>query len=104
MPIFTDYRNLLKEELNIRRKRSSAYSIRAFSRDLGLTPSHLVQLFSLKKNLSEAKVTDVLDRLTWSEERKQYFWLSFKRQSARTAVVRMRYDGELAKFYKQITP
>jgi uncharacterized protein (TIGR02147 family) len=97
-----DYRLLLKDEMEARQRRRPEYSGRAFSRDLGLTPSHLVHLFNLEKNLSENKASEILQRLPWSEDAKKVFWLSFKFQTARSPRLKQQYEQELAKFQPTI--
>lgn len=93
-----DYRDLLRDELAARQLRKPTYSLRAFSRDLGVSPSHLSDLLILKKNLSEAKAGEILERLNWQEDSKRVFWLAFKKQTARNTKLRLGYERELAKW------
>lgn len=48
----TDYRHMIRHRYAERRLRNPNYSIRAFARDLELSPSHLSEIFNGKEKLS----------------------------------------------------
>ena len=64
-------RTLLKEELEKRRLRNSAYSLRAFARDMGISQPQLSLVLSGRRPLTtaQAKKTSILLRLNESQER-----------------------------------
>ena len=64
-------RQLLTKEFNNRRLRNSAYSLRAFSRDLGIGVTSLSDFFASKRDLSKSSIARVVDSLKLSEEEKQ---------------------------------
>lgn len=57
---------ILKIELERRQSNNQAYSLRAFSRFLGISPATLSQSISGKRNLSTKKMTAVLKKLGYS--------------------------------------
>src|SRR2546430_13739191 len=50
----TDYRRVLRKELESRCRTSPRYSLRAFARDLKISPSRLSEILSGKQGLSRA--------------------------------------------------
>lgn len=69
----TDYREMLRSELEFRNSRNVAYSLRAFARSLNLTAPHLSAILSGKKGLSPASATRISDCLSWDLNRKKLF-------------------------------
>lgn len=63
--VSTDY---LRVELELRKRRNPQYSIRAFARDLNLSPSHLSEFLSGKAAISAKKATDLSLRLKLSQD------------------------------------
>ena len=61
------FSNLLKEELIKRQSRNKGYSLRAFSKMLGLSSSFVSKVLSGKKNLSEQTMLSVASRLNLDE-------------------------------------
>lgn len=64
----SDAAKLLKDELDLRKKRNPQYSLRAFSRHLGISPSQLSQLISGKRNFSTDILMKVSEKLHLSPE------------------------------------
>ena len=67
------YRNLLVEEMQRRRGKNPAYSVRAMARDLGLSPAFMSQVISGKRRLSEEKAQSMASRLSWSRPKTRLF-------------------------------
>jgi len=63
----TTFSSLLKEELIKRQSRNKGYSLRAFSKMLGLSSSFVSKVLSGKKNLSEQTMLSVASRLNLDE-------------------------------------
>lgn len=61
-------RTLLLAELDLRRKRNSLYSLRAFARDLGLGVGSLSEVLAGKRELSKSNLMKVLPNLNLSKE------------------------------------
>ncbi len=61
-----DYIHKLKEVLDVRQKSNESYSLRAFSRDLGMHPSTLSQILNRKKHLPKKNIKGVVENLELS--------------------------------------
>lgn len=79
---------ILQEEFAVRRKRSAAYSMRAFARDLDLSPGHLSALFKAQKGLSELKARALSRQLGLSRTQTRAFLASFAATFARSESTR----------------
>lgn len=67
------YRQILKEELSLRCKHNSHYSLRAFARDLEVAPSRLSEVLNGKQGLSRKAATAIADKLDFNLEEQEYF-------------------------------
>ena len=63
----------VRSEFNLRKKRNSSYSVRAFARDLELSPSHLSEFLSGKSNLSHEKADFLAEKLKLKDEHKKHW-------------------------------
>lgn len=61
-------------EFEIRKKRRSSYSLRAFSRDLGISPSSLVDLLKDRSGFSKDRADKVAQILKLDATEKDHFW------------------------------
>jgi uncharacterized protein (TIGR02147 family) len=68
-----DYRRVLKEELNMRCEQNPRYSLRAFARDLELSPSRLSEILNRKQGLSRKAAKKVAERLGYREDEALHF-------------------------------
>jgi uncharacterized protein (TIGR02147 family) len=69
-----DYgRQILTEEFRNRRERNSAYSLRAFSRDLGIGVTSLSDFFADKRQLSKSSMKRVAEALRLSDQQRDFF-------------------------------
>lgn len=59
----SDYRSIIQAEFTRRKQLNSRYSLRAFARDIGLSPAFLSKLLSGQKDLSIDKAISVAKRL-----------------------------------------
>jgi uncharacterized protein (TIGR02147 family) len=75
---------VLKEEFEDRASRNSGYSLRAYARDLGLSPAALSLLLNMKKGISEQKAGDIATRLGFTLYEKEEFLLSVTSQHSRS--------------------
>lgn len=69
----SDYRAILKAELEMRSAQNPRYSLRAFARDLKVAPSRLSEILNGKQGLSAKAATGLADQLGYLAEEKQYF-------------------------------
>lgn len=86
----SDYRVVLKEELDRRKRRNPSYSQRAFARDLGLRPNRLSEILRAKQGLSGRSGDAVAVRLPFSEEEREHFRQLVLAEHASTAAERAR--------------
>lgn len=71
--LFKDPRDYLYFEYELRKARRPAYSMRAFSRDLGYSPSGLNDFLKARVGMSLARAEKVAACLNWSELRREHF-------------------------------
>lgn len=72
-PLATDPIDYLRSEFQSRQARRSAYSLRAFARDLDLSPSTLSELLSRKVGLSPAMSSSLAKRLKLPSPHDEHF-------------------------------
>ena len=88
----TDYRRILKRELESRVQQNVRYSLRAFARDLALPPSRLSEVLNGKQGLSRERAQGIATTLGLSDSESEVFCDLVESQHARGRVNR-----ELAK-------
>jgi uncharacterized protein (TIGR02147 family) len=81
-----DYREQLKQELEARTLRNPKYSLRAFARDLGLSPSRLSHVLSGHFGLSKIAAETVAQKLGLSNDEQRYFCDLVESAHARSPV------------------
>ena len=102
-----DYRTRLKDELELRQGRNAFYSLRAFARDLGLSPARLSEILAGKKGLSAPAAHDVAQRLELDSDESSLFVLSAEglhgrsRTSKTSAQAKLKQALELGAHSKQ---
>lgn len=69
----SDYRQFLKEHFELRTIRNPSYSLRAFARDLGLSPSTLSEVLHAKQGLSRRLAVEICERLGIQGVEKEFF-------------------------------
>jgi uncharacterized protein (TIGR02147 family) len=70
-----DYRGILQQQLLKRLARNPQYSLRAFARDLDLSPGFLSALLGHRKGLSETRAASIAQKLSLSENEQKLFSL-----------------------------
>src|SRR5436309_2305259 len=68
-----DYRSILREELEQRCKANPRYSLRAFARDLGLSPSGLSRILREHQGLSGSSALRIARKMKMSSEETERF-------------------------------
>lgn len=81
-----DYREILINELEKRQLSNSQYSLRAFARDLSLSPSRLSEILRGKQGLSRDRAKDVAESIGFDEKGQAYFGDLVEVQHARSAL------------------
>jgi uncharacterized protein (TIGR02147 family) len=69
----TDYREILRGELETRCARNARYSLRSFARDLSMSPSRLFDVLSGRYGLSRAAAESIADRLGFNRSERSRF-------------------------------
>lgn len=97
-----DYRQILVDELVLRKNKNAKYSERAFARDLNISSSTLNDIFNKRSGLSLEKAKQIAEILNFSTKEKNYFCDLVESQHARSqklkqaAALRLtQYDYEL---------
>ncbi len=70
----TDPRFYLREELGLRQSRRPQYSLRAFARDLEMSPSFLCEFLAGRQGISKERVYWLAKKLSLPDEQREHFW------------------------------
>ena len=76
MDIDSYARKTLREELKLRQKKNESYSMRAFARDLDISPGYLWDFTSGKRSLSEKNARKIAQILKMNQDEQKSFVLS----------------------------
>lgn len=82
--LFKDATDYIKFEHELRRTRRQSYSMRAFARDLSVSPSSLNDFLKGRVGMSPSRIESIAEKLKWSEMRKEHF----------TDLVRAKFDKD----------
>ncbi len=93
-----DYRFLLAKELEDRQRKNSSYSLRAFSRHLGVTPAFISQVFSGKRELSEVSGMKFVQKMKWPQKRRRLFMSLLQMQKAPDAETKQAIEQQVKDF------
>lgn len=69
-----DARIYVREELELRQKRRPHYSLRAFARDLEISPSFLCEFLAGRQGFSRARAIWIANKLNLTDEQRDHFW------------------------------
>ena len=94
----SDYRAILKEELDGRCQQNPRYSLRAFARDLELAPSRLSEILNRKQGLSRKGATRIAEILGFHGEERDMFCDMVVSEHARSKTEREVAKIRLAKY------
>ncbi len=95
---FEDYQSVIEYEFNIRNKRNPKYSLRAYARDLGLTPSQLSEVLSYKQGLSTQKAVTIAKKLGYRDRKITWFRCLVEAQHARSKQRREEAKKKLSNY------
>jgi uncharacterized protein (TIGR02147 family) len=84
----SDYRRVLRRELEVRCQKSARYSLRAFARDLKISPSRLSEVLNGKQGLSRQSAVSIGRVLGWSTRETEVFGDLVESQHARGKLKR----------------
>lgn len=80
----SDYRDILRSRLQLRLKRNPRYSLRAYAKDLGVSPGRLSEILSGKQGLSASSATKIAQRLGLNQVESSHFCNLVEAQDARS--------------------
>ncbi len=94
----SDYRQILKLELEKRCQKNPRYSLRAFARALGLSSARISEILNSKSGLSGEKARQIADVLGFSEDERDYFSNLVESIHARSEIKRELALARLGKY------
>lgn len=96
--IFDSYQAALKYEFEQRQKRNPMYSLRAYARDLDLSPSHLSKVLSNKSGLSTHRAMVVAKNMGLHSKNINWFKSLVEAQHSRNFHVKDRAQKTILKY------
>jgi uncharacterized protein (TIGR02147 family) len=92
----TNYQEFLKNELDSRKTANSSYSLRAFARDLELTPPVLSSILNGKKGISTERAKKIAQKLKLNKNQFEWFVASAGSLHARSQKVRSTFKEKMS--------
>jgi len=92
------YRNILKDEYELRASQNPLYSLRAFARDLKLSPASLSEILKGKQGLSIEKAKKITHTLQMNKNESDYFCDLVENKHARSKIKRDQARIRLSKY------
>ena len=93
-----DYIEILTEEFDKRKAHNKSYSMRAFSRDIGIVPSRLSEVLKGKQGLSGNKAQEISKNLNLNKMEEDFFISLVESKHARSKIARESAQIRLKKF------
>ena len=93
-----DYRDILQTCFDERHGRNPSYSLRAFARDLKLSPSRLSEVLSRRHHLSASKAEGIGRQLSFADGERTYFKDLVESQTGRTEAMRQKARARMHKY------
>ncbi len=100
-----DFRDILKNKLSERCGKNQSYSLRAFARDLEISPQRLSHVLSGRHGLSLAAAESIALNLGMNEKEKVYFCALVQKKHARSKTLKTEAEKKLKKIkntYQQL--
>ena len=93
-----DYRDILQLRFDQRHGRNPAYSLRAYARDLKISPSQLSEVLSRRHHLSATVAESIGKQLAFDDAERAFFKDLVESQTGRTEASRVKARTRLLKF------
>lgn len=93
-----DYRSVLKMEYENRCQKNKSYSLRAFARDLKISPSRLSEILSNKQGLSPNKALEIAKNLKYSQKKLDWFCNLVSAEYSRSPYIKAQAKEKLAPY------
>lgn len=97
-PSMSDYRSVLKFEYNLKIQKNKSYSLRAFARDLQITPSRLSEILSGKQGLSPQKALHLAKQLKYNKKKSEWFCNLVSSEYSRSPYIKAQAKEKLRPF------
>ncbi len=94
-----DYRGILQQELLKRLARNPQYSLRAFARDLDLSPGFLSALLGHRKGLSETRAASITQKLSLPDHEQKLFGLLVRLETTELPEEEARLQSQINEIY-----
>lgn len=102
---YADFRDLLADIMVSRKARNRGYSKRAFSRDIGVSPSFLVEVMKCKYQPSQKLAASIAKNLKFNEEEVEQFCILVERSdtaSGNERLIKKSLKSGLCKFHLMV--
>lgn len=96
------YREALRQALDSRIAANARYSMRAFARDLDLSPSYLSQVLSGRRGLTRKKASRIFELIGLPPESQRHYALEIRKESARKDQHRQAIEKQIASSLQEI--
>lgn len=96
------YRDLIKDELQLRMRRNKRYSLRAFARDLDVSVAYLSLIFNNRRHLSLSAAVKLAKKLNWDIPRQEYFLTLLEIENPKTEINRSFASSRMQKISSHI--
>lgn len=90
-----NYRTFLNQELEARKRRNAAYSLRSFARDLGMPSSKLSEVLNAKCGLSDESATRISKELKLTSDEANLFLQLVRAEHSRNFKTRLQAKKEI---------
>ncbi len=90
-----NYREFLKAALVERQKKNPQFSLRAFAKQLGLSPAGLTRILQGQKNLSLDRASEIARKLALGEKETEYLYTLIQMGSTKNADVKAAFQDRL---------
>jgi uncharacterized protein (TIGR02147 family) len=94
--ISNDYVDILKNKFSERCQRNKEYSLRAYARDLGISPQRLSHILNRNYGLSEKAATDIAKKLGFTENEITHFTTMVAAKHSRSKIAKDKASKQLA--------
>jgi uncharacterized protein (TIGR02147 family) len=92
------YRRIFKDAYLARREKNQNYSLRAFAKQLGLSPAFVSLVFQEKRHLSPKVAVRVARKLKWNDQKQKYFLNLIEFENPKTELSREAAIEQIVKF------
>lgn len=82
-----NYRSIIREDFFLRSSINTQYSLRAYAKDLNLSPSILSMVFQNKRHLSISKLEEVAKRIGLKDQEKEFLTAIYNKEKNKSGAL-----------------